>query len=61
MSGSDQRPPSGKDVGAPLPFTGLVIQIMQALKVQGKGVLDHGALMTFFEQLADTEIRSQEQ
>lgn len=52
---------AGKDVGAPLPFTGLVIQIMQALKVQGKGVLDHGALMTFFEQLADTEIRSQEQ
>ncbi|NLH88647.1 MAG: 2-hydroxy-3-oxopropionate reductase [Firmicutes bacterium] len=49
---------TGKDVKAPLPLTGLMAQILESLRVEGKGSLDHGAIMTFFEQLADTEIRS---
>ncbi len=47
---------TGKEIGAPLPLTGLVIQIMHALKVQGKGECDHGAIVTFFEQLADIQV-----
>lgn len=42
----------------PLPLTGLIMQVLQALKVEGKGNLDHGAIMTFFEGLAGVEIRS---
>jgi len=49
---------TGKALDVPLPFTGLVAQVMQALRVQGKGGLDHGAIMTFFEGLAGVEIRS---
>jgi 2-hydroxy-3-oxopropionate reductase len=49
---------TGKDVNAPLPLTGLIAQILESLRVEGKGSLDHGAIMTFFERLADVEICS---
>ena len=49
---------TGKALDVPLPLTSLVAQVMQALRVQGKGGLDHGAIMTFFEGLAGVEIRN---
>ena len=48
---------TGKELNAPLPMTGLIAQIMQALKVKGHGSSDHSAIVTFFEQLADVEIK----
>jgi 2-hydroxy-3-oxopropionate reductase len=48
---------TGKDVGVPLPFTGLVMQVFQALRAEGKGDLDHGAVATFFEKLAGVEVK----
>lgn len=48
---------TGRDVGAPLPFTSLVMEVLQALKVQGKGSWDHGAISTFFEGLAGVEVK----
>ena len=48
---------TGKELNAPLPMTGLIAQIMQALKVKGHGSSDHSAIVTFVEQLADVEIK----
>jgi 2-hydroxy-3-oxopropionate reductase len=48
---------TGKQLKVPLPFTALVFQILESLQVAGKGDLDHGALSTFFEQLAGVEVR----
>lgn len=47
---------TGRDLTVPLPFTSLIMQVLQALKVEGKGDLDHGAIMTFFEELAEVTI-----
>ncbi len=41
----------------PLPLTGLVKQILSALIADGKGELDHGAIIQFHEQLAKIEVR----
>jgi 2-hydroxy-3-oxopropionate reductase len=40
----------------PLPLTGLVQQMIMALMNQGKGDLDHSAIVNFIEQGAATEI-----
>jgi 2-hydroxy-3-oxopropionate reductase len=47
---------TGRDLTVPLPLTSLIMQVLQALKVEGKGDLDHGAIMTFFEELAEVTI-----
>jgi 2-hydroxy-3-oxopropionate reductase len=44
-------------VGVPVPLTGGVMEIMQALKVDGKGGNDHGGIVQFYEKLAKTEVR----
>ena len=44
------------EVGAPLPLTASVLQILQALKVDGLGDCDHGALDRYFEKQAKTEL-----
>lgn len=41
----------------PLPLTGLIEQIFSALLVDGKGDLDHSAIIHFAEKLAHTEVR----
>ena len=51
---------TAKALDVPLLFTALVAQVLQALRVQGKGGLDHGAIMTFFEDMAGVEIRSKQ-
>ena len=45
------------EVGVPLPLTSQVMEIMQALKVDGKAGNDHSGIVQFYEKLAQTEAR----
>jgi 2-hydroxy-3-oxopropionate reductase len=47
---------TGKEYDVPLPVTALIGQLYDALAANGKGDLDHSALVTLFEQLAGYEI-----
>jgi len=44
-------------LGVPVPLSGLVMEIMQALKVDGKGGDDHGGIIQFYEKMAKKEVR----
>ncbi len=44
-------------VGAPVPLTAGIMEIMQALKVDGKAKDDHGGVIQFYEKLAGVEVR----
>ncbi|ALS28099.1 2-hydroxy-3-oxopropionate reductase [Paenibacillus sp. 32O-W] len=44
------------EVGVPLPLTAAVMEMMQALKVDGMGEDDHGGLIRYYEKLAKTEV-----
>ena len=44
---------AGKEYEVPLPATALVSQLFDALNATGKGELDHSALLTVFEHLAN--------
>ena len=44
-------------VGAPIPLTAGVMEIMQALKVDGKATDDHGGIIQYYEKLAGVDIR----
>ena len=48
---------TGHEVGAPLPLTTQVMEIMQALKVEGKQVNDHSGIIEFYEKLANVQVR----
>lgn len=48
------------EIGVPLPLSAAVMEIMQALKVDGMGDLDHGAMVRFYEKLAMVEVKRQE-
>ena len=41
----------------PIPLTGQVMEMMQALKVEGKQTDDHGGLIQFYEKLAGIKVR----
>jgi 2-hydroxy-3-oxopropionate reductase len=43
-------------VGAPLPLTAAVLEIMTALRVDGHGQEDHSGLVQFYEALAQTSL-----
>ena len=43
-------------VGAQLPLTAAVMEMMQALKVDGMGTADHSALACYYEKLAKVEV-----
>ena len=45
------------DVGVPVPLTAGVMEIMQALKVDGKASDDHGGIIQYYEKMADVEVR----
>jgi len=45
------------EVGVPLPLTSQVMEIMQALKVDGKVGNDHGGIIQYYETLAKYEAR----
>lgn len=44
-------------VGVPVPLSSVVMEAMQALKVDGKGGDDHGGIVQFYEKLAQVEVR----
>ena len=45
-------------IGAPIPLTGTIMEIMQALRVDGKQKDDHGGVIQFYEKLAGQLVRS---
>ena len=47
---------TGKDLGAPLPVTALVQQMIGSLMNEGKGDNDHAAIANFIEDMAGTTI-----
>ncbi len=48
---------TGHGVGAPLPLTASVMEMLQALHADGLGQCDHSAIVRYYEKMADTEIR----
>lgn len=48
---------TGNEIGVPLPLTASVLQMMQALKVDNLGESDHGALIRFYENMAQVEVK----
>jgi 2-hydroxy-3-oxopropionate reductase len=47
---------TGSEYGVPLFVTGLVAQMMAAMKATGRGDLDHSGLVTLVEELSKTEL-----
>lgn len=45
------------EIGVPIPLTSQVMEIMQALKVDGKAKNDHSGIIQFYEKLAGVEAR----
>ncbi|WP_279230944.1 2-hydroxy-3-oxopropionate reductase [Natranaerovirga pectinivora] len=43
-------------VGVPLPLTAQVMEIMQAIKVDGSGVEDHSSIVKYYEKLANIQV-----
>jgi len=48
---------TGHDLGVPLPLTSQIMEMLQALKVDGLGQSDHSAIIQFYEKLAKVEVR----
>ncbi|RNC29628.1 MAG: 2-hydroxy-3-oxopropionate reductase [Candidatus Dichloromethanomonas elyunquensis] len=48
---------TGHEVGAPLPLSASVMEMMQSLKGDGHGDKDHGGLVLFYEKLANTQVK----
>ncbi len=51
---------TGKERRVPMPVTGLVGQLFEALAAAGRGQLDHSALLTLFEDLAHHRVGESE-
>jgi 2-hydroxy-3-oxopropionate reductase len=47
---------AGHEVGAPLPLTAAVLEMMYGLKVDGHELDDHSGLLKYYEKLANTEV-----
>jgi 2-hydroxy-3-oxopropionate reductase len=45
------------ELGVPIPLSSQVMEIMQALRVDGKAGNDHGGIVQFYERLAGVEVR----
>jgi 2-hydroxy-3-oxopropionate reductase len=45
------------ELGVPVPLSSVVMEVMQALKVDGKATDDHGGIIQFYEKLAQVEVR----
>jgi len=45
------------ELGVPVPLSSTVMEIMQALKGDGKAANDHGGIIQFYEQLAKVQVR----
>ena len=51
---------AGKDLDVPLPLTGIVQDMINSLVDEGKGDLDHSAIVTALEKMAGVEIATPE-
>ncbi len=51
---------TGKELGVPLPVTGLIQQMLGALINQGRAENDHSAIVNFIEDLANVQVRKQQ-
>lgn len=51
---------TGREYGVPLPVTAVVAEVFAMAMSQGRGELDHTALLTVVEELAGTQARSSE-
>src|ERR1051326_642826 len=49
---------AARSVGAPIPAAALVEQLFAALRVRGRGGLDHSSIVTIFEDLAGIQARA---
>lgn len=49
------------DLGVPVPLTAQSMEIMQALKVDGKQKDDHGGIIQYYEKLAGVKVRAGKQ
>jgi 2-hydroxy-3-oxopropionate reductase len=45
------------EIGVPLPLTSAVMEMMQALKVDGMGDSDHGSLIRYYEKMAKIDVK----
>jgi 2-hydroxy-3-oxopropionate reductase len=45
-------------LGVPVPLTAEVMEILQALKVDGEAASDHGAIVRYYEKLSRVEVRN---
>ena len=45
------------EIGVPVPLTAGIMEIMQALKTDGKAKDDHGGVIQFYEKLAGVKVR----
>ena len=45
------------DIGAPLPLTASVMEMLQALKVDGLGEADHSVLVRYYEKMSKIEVK----
>jgi 2-hydroxy-3-oxopropionate reductase len=45
------------ELGVPVPLSSVVMEVMQALKADGKAGNDHGGIIQFYEQLAKVQVR----
>ena len=48
---------AARSVGVPVPMAALVEQFFAALRVRGRGGLDHSSVITLFEELAGAQAR----
>jgi 2-hydroxy-3-oxopropionate reductase len=48
---------AARSTGAPVPMAALVEQLFSALRVRGRGGLDHSGIITLFEDLAGVQVR----
>jgi 2-hydroxy-3-oxopropionate reductase len=47
---------TAKEMGVPLLLTSQIMQVLQALKVDGEGQSDHSAIVKFYEKLSHTKL-----
>jgi 2-hydroxy-3-oxopropionate reductase len=46
------------ELGVPVPLSSVVMEVLQALKADGKAGNDHGGIIQFYEQLAKVQVRA---
>ena len=50
---------TANELDVPVPLAGRVMEVMQALKADGKAGDDHGGIIQFYEKSAKVEVRRQ--